>query len=58
MKTKKLELDVDFIGGQDPLTIAEEKTLSDFFRQRKLTSKKSLDNQKIRITKRSKSTSY
>jgi hypothetical protein len=58
MKTKKLELDVDFIGGQDPLTIAEEKALSDFFRQRKLTSKKSLDNQKIRITKRSKSTSY
>jgi hypothetical protein len=58
MKTKKLELDVDFIGGQDPLTIAEEKALSDFFRQRKLTYKKSLDNQKIRITKRSKSTNY
>ena len=33
---KKIELDVDFMGGQDPLTKEEEKALSDFFRQRKL----------------------
>ncbi len=37
---KKPELDVDFIGGQDPLTAEEEKALSDFFKQRKLNSKK------------------
>ena len=35
MKTKKIELDVDFIGGQDSLTKAEEKALSDFFSRRK-----------------------
>ncbi|MEI6596510.1 MAG: hypothetical protein WCO28_13170 [Bacteroidota bacterium] len=40
MKTKKLELDVDFIGGQGSLTVEEEKALDDFFRQRKLASKK------------------
>lgn len=37
---KKLELDVDFIGGQDSLTAEEEKALSDFFKKRKLNSKK------------------
>ena len=38
MKTKKTELDVDFIGGQSSLTVAEEKALSDFFKQRKISS--------------------
>jgi hypothetical protein len=28
MKTKKIELDVDFIGGQTSLTKEEEKTIS------------------------------
>jgi hypothetical protein len=37
---KRPELNVDFIGGQDPLTIEEEKALSDFFRQRKLVAAK------------------
>jgi hypothetical protein len=37
---KRPELDVDFIGGQDPLTIEEEKALSDFFSQRKLVAAK------------------
>ena len=41
MKTKKIELDVDFIGGQGSLTIEEEKALSNFFQQRKLTKKAS-----------------
>ena len=36
MKKKKEELDVDFIGGEGTLTAAEEKALSDYFRQRKL----------------------
>ena len=42
MKTKKIELDVDFIGGQGSLTIEEEKALSNFFQQRKLAKKTSL----------------
>ena len=33
MKTKKVELDVDFIGGQTSLTKEEEKTISDFIKK-------------------------
>ena len=39
MKTKKIELDVDFIGDHVGLTATEEKALSDFFKQRKLERK-------------------
>ena len=39
MKTSKVVLDVDFIGGQGALTTDEEKALSDFFRQKKLAAK-------------------
>lgn len=43
MKTRKTELDVDFIGGQGALTESEEKALSEFFRKGKsLQSKKSV----------------
>ena len=35
MKTKKLELDVDFIGGQTSLTKEEEKTISEFIKKNK-----------------------
>ena len=42
MKTKKIELDVDFIGGQGPLTEEEEKALSEFFKQRKNTKNKTV----------------
>jgi len=52
MKTNKIELDVDYIGGQDSLTVAEEKALSDFFKQRKLTTKKHLIKRQLRKTKR------
>ena len=38
MKTKNKELDVDFIGGQNGLTKAEEKALSDYFKQKKTAS--------------------
>ena len=31
MKTKKLDLEIDTIGGIGSLTLAEEKALSDFF---------------------------
>lgn len=40
MKTKKLDLDIDSIGGLSSLTLAEEKALSDFFQKKKLTKKK------------------
>jgi len=35
MRTRKTDLDVDFIGGQGSLTNDEEKALSDFFKKRK-----------------------
>jgi hypothetical protein len=40
MKTKKLDLEIDSIGGLSSLTFAEEKALSDFFQKKKLTKKK------------------
>lgn len=40
MRTKKIELEIDFIGGQDSLTLAEEKALSEFFQKKKATKKK------------------
>ncbi len=40
MKTKKYDLDEDFIGGLDPLTPAEEKAISEYIAQSKLTSKR------------------
>jgi hypothetical protein len=33
MKTKKLELDVDYIGGQTSLTKEEENTISEYFKK-------------------------
>jgi hypothetical protein len=35
MKTKKIELDVDFIGGQTSLTKEEEKAISDYIKNNK-----------------------
>lgn len=54
MKTKVIELDVDFIGGQSGLTKAEEKALSDFFRQRKLALKNSKLKQRRSLSKKEK----
>jgi hypothetical protein len=36
MKTKKVELDVDFIGGQTSLTKEDEKTISEYIKINKL----------------------
>ena len=36
MKPKVSELDVDFIGGQDPMTKEEELAISEFIKARKL----------------------
>ena len=35
MKTKKVELDVDYIGGQTSLNKEEERTISEYFRKSK-----------------------
>jgi hypothetical protein len=42
MKTKKVELDVDFIGGQTSLTKEEEKAISDFIKRNKSKKTKGL----------------
>jgi hypothetical protein len=55
MKTTKSELDVDFIGGQTSLTVAEEKALSEFFKQRKANAIKSKLRQRTKTVKREKS---
>jgi hypothetical protein len=54
MKHKSAELDVDFIGGQDPMTNEEEKAISEFIKTQKLLRA----NKQIRtkkITQRNKS---
>ena len=47
MKNKSKELDVDFIGGQGPLTKSEEKAISEFIKARKFSQPKT---QKVRTT--------
>jgi hypothetical protein len=41
MKTRKIELDVDFIGEQTSLTKEEEKALSEYFKKNKAKKTKS-----------------
>jgi hypothetical protein len=53
MKTKNIELDVDYIGEQEPLATVEEKAISDFFGRKKLNKSKK-DILPIRRVKRSK----
>jgi len=40
MKNKLTELDVDFIGGQEPLTKSEEQAISEFIKAQKLLKAK------------------
>ena len=48
MKKKSIELDVDFIGGQGPLTSDEEKKISAFIKAQKLaTAKKRVTKLKV-----------
>ncbi len=54
MKTHKIELDVDFIGGQGSLTIEEEKAISAFIKQSKLRLKKTEGNKRLRTAKPTK----
>jgi hypothetical protein len=53
MKSKRIEFDVDFIGGQSGLTSQEEKALSEYFAKKKITTKRRI---KSRTTKRPKAT--
>lgn len=49
MKTKKVELDVDFIGGQGSLTKEEERTISDYIRNEKSKKSKITSRKKVTI---------
>jgi hypothetical protein len=42
MKSKLKELDVDFIGGQGPLTKTEELAISEYIKKQKLLKSKKL----------------
>ena len=50
MKTKKVELDVDFIGGQVSLTKEEEKSISEYLQMNK-SKKNKLSSPKSKIVK-------
>lgn len=54
MKTKTIELDVDYIGGQEPLTESEEKALSDFFNKHRPVTRKAPTKPTRRKVKRLK----
>ena len=54
MKRKSAELDVDFIGGQNPMTKEEEKAISEFIKAQKLLrAKKQFRSNKITNRKKS-----
>ncbi|MEJ7643741.1 MAG: hypothetical protein WKF87_04050 [Chryseolinea sp.] len=50
MKTRKKELDVDFIGGSGPLTKEEEKRISDLIKSRKAKQKVTAQKSKTKLT--------
>ncbi len=55
MKSKQKELDVDFIGGQEPMTKEEELAISEFIRADKEKRKmQELWKAKIRTSSKSK----
>ena len=54
MKAKGKELNVDYIGGQGALTLAEEKELSEYFTKKKPDSKKGNKEAKTPLEKSAK----
>lgn len=56
MKQKTKDLNVDFIGGQGPLTPAEEKALSAYFQSKKTERKALLVKSVARSARKSKVT--
>ncbi len=55
MKTRRKELDVDFMGSQEPLTSSEEQLLSEYFSKKKQLKNKGLTKTK-RVSHKEKST--
>lgn len=52
MKRKLTELDVDFIGGENPMTKEEEKAISEFIKAQKLLrARKQIPGNKTRQSK-------
>ena len=56
MKTKKKELDVDFIGGLTPLTKDEEKRISEVIKKLKSKKKPTLQSKKRKPSPKKKVT--
>ena len=54
MKPKKKELNVDYIGGQGALTLAEEQELHDYFTKQKAVTKKLKNKGSIKKVKQPK----
>ena len=54
MKRDKKELNVDYIGGEAPMTLAEEKDLSEYFKKKKSNFKISTKKVKQKSYKKSK----
>lgn len=52
MKARKKELDVDFIGGGEPLTKDEERKISEFIKSRKSKQRVAAKTKKITTKKR------
>ena len=54
MKHKLKELDVDFIGGENPMTKEEEKAISEFIKAQKLLrAQKQIRSNKISLRNKS-----
>jgi hypothetical protein len=56
MKAKSKELDVDFIGGQGPLTKEEERQISEYLKSQKLLRSKKPKRTAKGLSKRNKVT--
>lgn len=56
MKTRKNELDVDFIGGVGSLTKDEEKRISDFIKAHKTKQKLSAQKMRRKVTTKKRDT--
>jgi hypothetical protein len=56
MKTRKKELDVDFIGGSEPLTKEEEKRISEIIKSRKSKQNVTAKKSKTKLTSKKKVT--
>ena len=56
MKSKNIELDVDFIGGQGSLTKAEEIAISNYIKAQKVKNSRKQTSSKLRgkVTSRKK----